>query len=461
MAQSPAPPNAPERALGTHHTPKAPLRGTPDLEDDLEAPLTAGPARRLPPAPRRRVWPRLVVLVLLAATTYYLYPRILPLIGALGGPKPVAKAPPRVVPVITSAVRRGDMDLYLNGLGSVTAFNTVTVRSRVEGQLVRVAFTEGQMVKKGELLAEIDTRPFEVQLGQAEGMLAKDNGALKVARLSLQRYNALSSSRAITPQQLDEQLALVAQGEGAIQTDEAAIANAKLQLAYCHIIAPISGRIGLRLVDPGNMVRANDPGGIAVITQLQPIAVVFTIPQDEISRVQQKLNAGQPLMVEAYDRDFDMKLATGKLLALDNQVDPATGTVRIKAIFDNEDNLLFPNQFVNARLLIDVKREAVIAPSAAVQRGPDLTFVYIVKSDDTVELREVEIGPTEGDETSIERGLAPGDVVVTDGVDKLQPGAKVSARKRGAEAKDNEQGEADSQATLLRHGTDGDRHGPV
>lgn len=435
-----AAPLAPEvesdRVSPSPEMPATPLRERRTIDDDMEPSIGGGANRRGQPAPQRRVWPRLLVLAALAAAAYYFYPRVLPLIVALGGPKPVEKAPPRVVPVITAPVRRGNMDLYLNGLGSVTAFNTVTVRSRVEGQLVRVAFTEGQMVKKDQLLAEIDTRPFEVQLEQAEGMLAKDEGALKVARLSLERYNALSSSRAITPQQIDEQRALVTQSEGAVQSDRAAIAHVNLQLVYCRITAPISGRIGLRLVDPGNIVRANDPGGMAVITQLQPIAVVFTIPQDEISRVQQKVNSGEPLTVEAYDRDFEMKLATGKLLALDNQVDSSTGTVRIKAIFDNEDNLLFPNQFVNARLLIDVKHDAVIAPSAAVQRGPDLTFVYVVKSDETVELREVEIGPTEGDQTSIESGLSPGEVVVTDGIDKLLPGARVSPRKRGADPND-------------------------
>ncbi|HVA46377.1 MAG TPA: MdtA/MuxA family multidrug efflux RND transporter periplasmic adaptor subunit [Pirellulales bacterium] len=374
---------------------------------------------------------RLAAFAAMVAGIYYAWPWIVPWISLVGR-KPVAKPPQRVVPVVTAAARQGDMPLYLNGLGTVTAFNTVTVRSRVEGQLVKVLFTEGQFVNKDDVLAEIDPRPYQVQLAQAEGQLARDQATLKVNKLSLARYNDLLPTRAITPQQIDEQVALVEQMEGAIRTDRAAIDNAKLQLAYCHINAPITGRIGLRLVDPGNMVRANEMGGIAVITQLQPIALVFTIPQDSISLVQRKANSGETLVVEAYDRDFKNELATGKLLAIDNQVDSTTGTVRLKAIFENEDNLLFPNQFVNARLLIDNRRDAVIVASAAVQRGPDFDFVYLVKKgkkdEDTVDLRQVQVGPTEGEQTVIESGLVPGDRVVTDGVEKLQRGAKISER---------------------------------
>jgi multidrug efflux system membrane fusion protein len=347
--------------------------------------------------------------------------------------------------VATAKVQQGDLDLYLNGLGTVTAFNTVTVRSRVEGQLVKVLFTEGQLVEKDQVLAEIDPRPFEVQLAQAEGQLERDQASLKVNKLSLKRYNELLKTRAITPQQIDEQVALVDQMEGAIRTDQAAIDNAKLQLVYAHITAPIRGRIGLRLVDPGNMVRANDNTGMAVITQLEPIALVFTIPQDSISRVQHKANSGDTLVVEAYDRDFKNKLATGKLLAIDNQVDSTTGTVRLKAVFDNKDNLLFPNQFVNARLLIDQLHEAVIAPSAAVQHGPDFDFVYVVKpvaesDEQVVELRQIETGPTEADQTVIAQGLKPGDLVVTDGLDKLQNGAKISTKKGDGAKKGSGQG---------------------
>jgi multidrug efflux system membrane fusion protein len=407
-------------------------RERPRDEDEIVERRPSAP----PPSGIKSSLVRLAVLATLAVGTYYAWPWVAPWISVISGRKPVVKPPQRVIPVATATVRRGDLDLYLNGLGTVTAFNTVTVRSRVEGQLVKVLFTEGQFVEKDQVLAEIDTRPFEVQLAQAQGQLVRDQASLKVNRLSLARYNELAKTRAITPQQTDEQVALVEQMEGAIRADQAAIDNARLQLNYCHITAPIGGRIGLRLVDPGNMVRANETTGIAVITQLQPIAVVFTIPQDSISRVQRKANTGETLVVEAYDRDFANKLATGKLLAIDNQVDSTTGTVRLKAIFENKDNLLFPNQFVNARLLIDKLEEAVIAPSAAVQHGPEFDFVYAVKADpnseeQTVDLRHVETGPTEADQTVISAGLGPGDVVVTDGLDKLQPGAKISSKKAG------------------------------
>jgi multidrug efflux system membrane fusion protein len=376
---------------------------------------------------------QVLVLAALGVGGYFGWPYVAPYIVPLLVRDTGAKGPPapRTVPVLTGTVRKANMDLYLNGLGSVVGFNTVTVRSRVEGELVRVAFTEGQMVKKGDLLAEIDTRPFEVMLAQAEAQLVKDKAALHIAQLDLNRYNALRSSGSVTQQQIDAQVALVQQCQGAIEADQATINNANLQLTYCHIVSPVNGRVGLRLVDPGNIVRANDIAGLLVITQLQPIAVVFTIPQDSISQVQQRFNEGHGLVVDAYDREFRTKLASGTLLALDNQVDVTTGTVKLKAIFPNEDNMLFPNQFVNARLRVDTLDGAVIAPSAAVQRGPEGMFAYVVKPDSTVELRKIEIGPVEGDSTAIVRGLTTGDTVVTDGVDKLQPGSKVAIRDLG------------------------------
>jgi membrane fusion protein, multidrug efflux system len=358
------------------------------------------------------------------------------------------KSGQRVVPVRTAVVQQRDVNVYINGLGTVTAFKTVTLRSRVDGEIVKIGFSEGQSVGEGELLAEIDPRTYQSQLKQAEGQLARDEATLKLAKLTLARGADLLKTKSIAQQQLDEQSAMVEQLEGTIQTDEALVANARLQLSYCRIVAPISGRIGLRLVDQGNIVHANDLAGMAVITQLRPIALVFPIPQDDIPRVQKQSRETETLVVDAYDRDFKIKLATGKLLAIDNQVDATTGTLRLKAIFENEDGTLFPNQFVNARLLVDTKRDAVVAPSAAVQRGPSSTFVYVVNSEEKAELRNVVIGETEGAETIITSGLVAGEVVVTDGVEKLQHDTKVSTgeKKIESESTQSKAGHASARA---------------
>lgn len=334
--------------------------------------------------------------------------------------------PIRPIPVVTGTAHTGDMQIYLNGVGTVTAFYTVTLRSRLDGELSKVLFTEGQIVQEGELLAEIDPRPFQVQLTQAEGQLMRDQATLRAAQLDLDRYTSLRASKAITQQELDAQTALVGQNKGAVQIDHGLVDNANLQLTYCRITAPISGRIGLRMVDPGNVVRAYDPVGLAVITQLRPISLVFTISQDFIAQVQGKMKPGNDLVVEAWNRDFETKLATGMLSAIDNQVDQLSGTVRLKAIFQNDDYMLFPNQFVNARLLVDTLHDVVLVPSAAIQGGPESDFVYVVKEDSTVELRTVKTGQAEKGETVVEQGLAPGEVVVTDGVDKLQNNSKVT-----------------------------------
>ncbi len=371
-------------------------------------------------------WLTLLILAALGVGGYFAYPHVKPYLS-LERPEP-PKPPVRIIPVVTAPVRQKDVDLYLNGLGTVTSFKTVTVRSRVDGELVKIAFTEGQMVRHGDLLAEIDSRPYRVQLQEAEAQLLRDKAALKLAMLDYERYEALVASKTVTKQQMYAQKALVQQSQATLQVDQGHIDSIKLQLSYCRILSPVDGRIGLRNVDLGNMVRANEPGGLAVITQLQPIAVVFTIPQDEIIRVQSKMHDGQELKVEAFDRELKTLLDTGKLAAIDNQVDSTTGTVRLKAVFPNEKNQLFPNQFVNGRLLVETRPQAIVVPSAAVQRGPDSMFAYVLKSDSTVELRKITTGPTEGDQTIIENGLAAGETVVIDGVDKLQNGTKVSAR---------------------------------
>ena len=441
----------------------------PELPDRRSDPVRVG--RSLPERQSRWwIWAAAVAVAALAVLGYFvIYPRI---VQAHDGTNPAGGpgggAANRNVPVVAVAAHTGDMNVFLNGLGTVTPLNTVSLHSRVDGAIVKVAFQEGQTVHhdttqddkqisdldkgeqdKSDLLIQLDPRPYQTQLEQAQGSLARDQALLANANLDLTRITGLAAKTFATQQQLDTQKALVAQAEGTIKIDQAAIDNARLQLVYCNIRTPITGRVGLRYVDVGNIVHATDTMPLAIVTQLQPITVIFTIPQDDIAQVTRATAKGLGLRVDAYNRDSTKKIATGKLMAVDNQVDTGSGTVRLKAQFENADNELFASQFVNARLLVDTLKGAVIVPAAAVQRSPDATFVYVVKSDQTVEMRTIVVTPTDANETvvesgrspsdgeqsSIEKGLATGEIVVTDGVDKLQAGSKVTVRAAAGRGK--------------------------
>jgi multidrug efflux system membrane fusion protein len=386
---------------------------------------------------RTVIW--LAVLAAIAAGLYYAHPWTL--LKPAGGPA-FGRArgdAPQAVGVATVAT--GDIPIQFNALGTVTPVATVTVQTQISGMLMEVGFTEGQLVHKGDFLAQIDPRPYQAALASAQGTLAKDQAVLKQAQVDLARYQTLNRQDSIARQTFEDQVWIVHQDEGTVQVDQAAIDTQKLNLAYCRIVSPVDGRVGLRLIDPGNYVQSNSSTGLVVVTQLQPISIIFTLPEDSVPAVMQRMHAGATLPVTAFDRSNTTQLATGTLQTVDNQVDTTTGTVKLRASFANADESLFPSQFVNVRLLVDTLRNAVVVPNAAIQTGAPGTYVYLVNANNTVTVRPIKTGPTDGQKTAVTSGLAVGDRIVTDGVDRLKDGAPVvipaaagAAPAAGAEA---------------------------
>ena len=398
----------------------------------VEQPLLPKSPSKDPPPRRHRVWIWILVLVLVGAGGYYFWSKRPPAASSTtgkGGQGQGANA--QAAPVEAAKARKGNIGVYVTGLGAVTPIYTVTVQSRVDGQLMQLFYKEGDMVHQGDKLAEIDPRPYQAMLTQYEGQLIRDQALLDNAKIDQARYETLLKQNAIPEQQLATQVALVKQDEGNVKNDQGLIDSAKVNLVYCNITAPITGRVGLRLVDPGNIVQTTDSTGLVVITQLQPISVIFTIAEDQLPPVLTKHLAGTTLPVDAFDREMKKKLASGSLTTIDNLIDQTTGTVKLRATFDNQHNELFPNQFVNARLLQQEKRGVVLVPSAAVQRNSQSTYVYVVKPDSTVTLRQVKVGTSDDNDTEITSGVEEGDVVVLTGVDKLQEGSKVTVTQNG------------------------------
>jgi multidrug efflux system membrane fusion protein len=336
-------------------------------------------------------------------------------------------ATPRSVSVAVATVQKQDVPVFLTGLGTVTAFYTANIKSRVDGQIMKVNFQEGQIVKEGESLIEIDVRPYQAALDQMQAQLFRDQAQLRDAKLNLDRYTTLIPSGSIAQQQVDTQKALVDQLDGTVRNDQALIETAKLNIVYCHITAPFTGRVGLRQVDPGNIIHAADTNPMLILTQLQPIAVIFPLPEDNLPSVSKAMRSAT-LEVDAFSRDDSNKLAAGKLQTIDNEIDPTTATAKLKAVFDNKENQLWPNQFVNAHLLLETRKNSTVLPTAAILRGPQGTYVYAVNSDKTVEDRAVTVSLTQGNTTVVTSGLNPGDIVVTDGQDKLQKGSRIEPR---------------------------------
>jgi multidrug efflux system membrane fusion protein len=410
-------------------------------------------------APKRRWW----VLVIVAAVIL-----IVVVLWQRRGATPQANsgaATTRAVMVSTATAHQGDIGIYLNALGTVTPVYTVSVTSRVQGEITQVYYREGQMVQKGDPLVEIDPRPYQAALTQVEGQLAHDQAVLTEAKIDLERYQQAFNRNAIAKQQLDDQQQVVLQDEGTVKNDEGQLANAKVNLVYTHITAPIAGRVGLRLVDPGNIIQANSTTVLVVITQLQPITVIFSIAEDQLSPIQQQLRKGKKLPADAFDREESTKLASGSLLTLDNVIDTTTGTLKLKAIFDNKDNALFPSQFVNVRLLVDTQHNGTLIPTPAIQRNAQGAYVYVIKSDQTASLRTITAGTTDGTVTAVQ-GVEPQEVVAVNGFDKLLDGAKVTVRAPansggGASGQQGQTGQANQAAPqgTAKEGASGGKNG--